>query len=119
MLPEKTMTKSANLFSELPGSLPEELIEKLFDAPGIRVERIVSTGHASPPGFWYDQSESEWVVVLRGEAVLAFENETRVLKPGDYALIPPHCRHRVNSTSQTEPTVWLAVFFGKRAKETE
>jgi len=106
------MTKSANLFSELPNNLPEELIEKLVDAPNIRIERIVSTGHASPPGFWYDQAESEWVVVLRGEAVLEFEDETQNLKPGDYILIPPHYKHRVISTSLTEPTVWLAVFFG-------
>ena len=106
------MTKSANLFTGLPSNLPEELIEKLVDVPGIRIERIVSTGHTSPPEFWYDQSESEWVIVLHGEAVLAFEDETRVLKPGDYVLIPPHCKHRVDSTSQAEPTVWLAVFFG-------
>jgi len=118
MLPDKIITESANLFSELPHSLPEELIEILVDAPDVRIERIVSTGHASPPGFWYDQAESEWVVVLRGEAVLAFEDETRILKPGDYVLIPPHRKHRINSTSLTEPTVWLAVFFGTRTTET-
>jgi cupin 2 domain-containing protein len=93
------------------------LVEKLVDAPDIRIERIVSTGHASPPGFWYDQVESEWVVVLRGEATLEFEDETQMLKPGDYVLIPPHRRHRINSTSLTEPTVWLAVFFSGK-KET-
>jgi hypothetical protein len=59
MLPDKTITKSANLFSELPHSLPEELIEILVDAPNIRIERIISTGHASLPEFWYDQAESE------------------------------------------------------------
>ena len=117
LLPSKTMTEPTNLFTELPSNLPEELIETLVDAPGIRIERIVSTGHASPPGFWYDQAESEWVVVLRGKAVLAFEDETRVLKPGDYVLIPPHRRHRVNSTSLTEPTVWLAVFFGEEKEK--
>ena len=103
---------NTNLFSELPSNLPEELIDKLVDVPNIRIERIISTGHASPPGFWYDQAESEWVVVLRGEAVMTFESETRILKPGDFVLIPPHQKHRVNSTSQSEPTVWLAVFFG-------
>ena len=73
------MPESANLFTGLPSNLPEELIEKLVDAPGVRIERIVSTGHASPPEFWYDQSETEWVVLLRGEAVLAFEDETKVV----------------------------------------
>ena len=102
---------NTNLFTELPSSLPEELIEKLVDTSGVRIERIISTGHASPPGFWYDQAESEWVVVLRGEATLAFEDEERVLNPGDYVLIPSHRRHRVNSTSSKEPTIWLAMFF--------
>jgi len=102
-----------NLFAEVPTMLPAELIEKLVDTPDIRIERIVSTGQTSPPGFWYDQPESEWVVVLRGEATLEFEGETRGMKPGDYVLIPPHRKHRVNSTSVKEPTVWLAVFFGK------
>jgi len=106
----------ANLFAGLPNTLPEELIEKLVDTPNVRIERIVSTGHASPPGFWYDQAESEWVVVLQGEATLAFEDETRVLKPGDYVLIPPHRKHRVISTSTKEPTIWLAVFFGKKQR---
>ncbi|MDR0327960.1 MAG: cupin domain-containing protein [Planctomycetaceae bacterium] len=108
--------KSTNLFSEIPKNLPDELIETLVGTPEVRIERIVSTGHASPPGFWYDQDESEWVVVLRGEATLAFEDETKILKPGDYVLIPPHQKHRVDSTSQTEPTVWLTVFFGDKGE---
>ena len=111
------MTKTANLFAELPVNLPEELVEKLVDTQEVRIERIVSAGHSSPQGFWYDQAESEWVVVLQGEATLAFDNETQILKPGDHVLIPPHRKHRVDSTSQTEPTVWLAVFFGKRATD--
>lgn len=108
---------NANLFTELPTLLPEELVEKLVDSKDIRIERIVSTGHASPPGFWYDQSENEWVVVLQGEAILEYEDETRMMKPGDYVLIPPHRKHRVNSTSMKEPTVWLAVFFGAGVKK--
>jgi cupin 2 domain-containing protein len=119
MLSDKIITESANLFSDLPHSLPEELIEILVDAPNVRIERIISTGHASPPGFWYEQAESEWVVVLRGEAVLVFEDEIRILRPGDYVFIPPHRKHRVNSTSKTYPTVWLAVFFGGKAKESQ
>jgi len=106
------MTKTANLFAELPVNLPEELVEKLVDTQEVRIERIVSAGHSSPQGFWYDQAESEWVVVLCGEAVLEFEDEERMLKPGDYVLIPAHRKHRVHSTSSMEPTVWLTVFFG-------
>ena len=118
---ERTPTSGismANLFSDIPNNLPEELVEKLVDTPDVRIERIISTGHMSPPGFWYDQAESEWVIVLRGEATLAFEDETRILKSGDYVHIPSHRKHRVNSTSLKEPTVWLAVFFGNnKAKD--
>jgi len=113
MLPDKPILQSANLFSELPNSMPEELIEIFVDAPEVRIEKIVSTGQASPPEFWYDQTKSEWVVVLCGEAVLEFENEVQILRPGDHMLIPPHCKHRIISTSQKEPTIWLAVFFSE------
>jgi len=113
--PAKLISPS-NLYADLPTLLPEELIDKIVDSKEVRIERVVSTGHTSPPGFWYDQPESEWVVVLQGEATLAFEDETRILKPGDYVLIPPHRKHRVHSTSTKEQTVWLAVFFGKEKR---
>lgn len=104
---------AANLFADMPRNLPEELTETLTASRHVRIERIISTGHASPPGFWYDQPEHEWVVVLRGEATLEFfeKDETRLLSPGDYVSIPPHQKHRVASTSEHAPTVWLAVFF--------
>jgi cupin 2 domain-containing protein len=107
------LAPASNLYTDMPQLLPEELIEVLVDSKDVRIERIVSTGHTSPPGFWYDQPESEWVVVLHGEAILEFEDEKRHMVPGDFVLIPPHRKHRVSSTSMKEPTVWLAVFFGK------
>lgn len=104
-----------NLFADLPADLklPEELVEVLSESKHVRIERIVSTGHASPEGFWYDQREHEWVVVLRGAAQLQFEDEVSPLTmmPGDQLLIRAHRRHRVVMTSPNEPTVWLAVFF--------
>ncbi|MCG8543778.1 MAG: cupin domain-containing protein, partial [Alphaproteobacteria bacterium] len=77
----------------------------------VLLERILSTGHATPAGEWYDQPRAEWVVVLRGRAGLRFEDEetVRTLNPGDHLLIPAHARHRVEWTSDTEPTVWLAL----------
>lgn len=104
-----------NLFAILPTSLTEELTEMLAEGSDVRVERIVSTGHASPEGFWYDQEMDEWIVVLRGEALVQFEGEAEPLrlKPGDYVNIPAHRRHRVEWTSPDEPTVWLAVFYRK------
>ena len=100
-----------NLYQDLPTSLPAELVETLASNAMVRIERIVSTGHVSDEGFWYDQPEHEWVVVLQGAARVEFEQETLDLTPGDYVLIPAHRRHRVAWTSPDEPTVWLAVFF--------
>lgn len=102
-----------NLFTDLPTDLYAELIDVLTQNKHVRIERIVSTGQASPEGFWYDQDEAEWVVVLKGEAKLLFEGDAEPLplKPGDHVTIPAHSKHRVEWTSPGEPTVWLAVFY--------
>jgi cupin 2 domain-containing protein len=101
-----------NLFADLPTVLAEELIELLAETRHVRIERIVSTGHASPEGFWYVQEELEWVVLLKGEARLLFEgdDEPITMRAGDHILIPAHRKHRVEWTTPNEPTVWLAVF---------
>jgi cupin 2 domain-containing protein len=101
-----------NLLSNLPQNLPEELTTVLQQAHGVRIERIVSTGHKSQEGYWYDQPEHEWVMVLTGAARLQFEDRVVEMKPGDSINIPAHQKHRVEWTSPNEPTVWLAVFYG-------
>ena len=100
-----------NLYSDLPGALPNELTETLVRAKHIRIERIVSQGHASPAGFWYDQEESEFVLLVQGAARLRFEEEVVELKPGDWIEIAAHRKHRVEWTTPEEKTVWLAVFY--------
>lgn len=105
---------AGNLFAGLPaGPETEERCATLLARPGLRIERIVSTGQASPPGFWYDQAEAEWVVLVQGSAGLRFEDEAaeRALQPGDWLYIAPHRRHRVERTAGAAPTVWLAVHF--------
>ncbi|HUO55394.1 MAG TPA: cupin domain-containing protein [Rhodoblastus sp.] len=103
--------KAGNFFAQLPDPSAEEAVEKLAAFPGARIERIVSQGQASAPGFWYDQSWPEWVVVLAGAAGLLIEGEAapRVLGPGDYLEIPAHVRHRVEWTDANQPTIWLAI----------
>jgi cupin 2 domain-containing protein len=105
---------STNLFADLPAHSDHETFSEILARPGVRIDRIVSFGHASPEGFWYDQPEGEWVVVLAGAARLRFEDEPSVctLAPGDHVHIPPHCRHRVEWTDPARPTVWLAVHYG-------
>ena len=103
-----------NLFAGLLRSTAKnEQFSDLFKRPGLRIERIVSTGQCSPPDFWYDQPEGEWVVVLQGAARLRFadESEARALQAGDFIDIAPHRRHRVDWTDPTQTTVWLAVFY--------
>lgn len=91
-----------------------ERFDPLVAARGIRVERIVSHGHATPPGEWLDQHWSEWVLVVSGSAGLRFEGEpaVRTLRAGDYVDIPAHRRHRVVWTDPGQPTIWLAVHYG-------
>ena len=107
------MPEAGNLFAGLPPVAAGEQVTELLALPALRIERIVSSGQASPPGFWYDQEWDEWVVLLSGTARLRFENEAeaRNLVPGDYVCIPAHARHRVDWTSESHATVWLAVHF--------
>ena len=105
---------SGNLFAALAADAAEERFTTLLQAEGFLLERIVSTGQASPPGFWYDQDRAEWVLLLRGSAGLEFEGEPtpRMLRPGDWVHIPAHARHRVAWTAPDQPTVWLALHYG-------
>ena len=103
-----------NIFDDLPQHLPKELVQTLIRAADVRIERIVSHGHASPEGFWYDQPQHEWVIVLKGAARLQFEDGMVEMKPGDYINIPAYKKHRVDWTTPDEPTVWLGVRYGDR-----
>jgi cupin 2 domain-containing protein len=103
---------AGNLFAGLPeAAQPTELFDMLLNQPGLRIERIVSTGQASPPGFWYEQADAEWLLLLAGEALLRFEDESeaRRLHPGDWLCIESGRRHRVDGTDPAVPTVWLAI----------
>lgn len=103
-----------NLFRDLPEPLPEEAFQALVESGDVRIERIVSHGHASPEGYWYDQPQSEFVVLLQGSATLQIEGEDqpRLLVPGDFVNLLPHQKHRVESTDPDVKTVWLAIHYG-------
>lgn len=105
--------KIDNIFKPLNRPTTEEIYEQLLSTSYFHLERIVSTGQATLPGEWYDQKQDEWVILLCGQAALLFENETeaQVLQPGDYVRIPAHCRHRVEWTDPSQPTVWLALHY--------
>jgi cupin 2 domain-containing protein len=104
-------TNPHNIFSDIPEHLPNELFESILKKGGIEIERIVSKGHITAAGEWYDQNWDEWVMLLQGQATLVFQvdAETVLLKAGDYLLIPAHCRHRVEWTDASVETIWLAI----------
>ena len=102
-----------NLFADIPREIPDELVGEILRTNAFRIERIVSRGHASPPGFWYDQETDEWVLLVKGSASLSFADGSEIaLAPGDHLLIPRHVRHRVERTDPDRDTIWLAVHFG-------
>ncbi|MEZ6141101.1 MAG: DUF1653 domain-containing protein [Zavarzinella sp.] len=101
-----------NIFDDLPSYLPKEVVQTLIRAADVRIERIISHGHFSAVDFWYDQSQAEWVIVLKGAARLQFEDGMVEMKPGDFINIPAFKKHRVDWTTPDEPTVWLGVRYG-------
>lgn len=110
------MLTKGNLLSALPADLSVEQFEPLVVTQHVTVERIISHQHASPANFWYDQAQDEWVLLVQGEAVLAFDDAPALtLQAGDYVLIPAHQRHRVASTAPE--TIWLAIHLRANAKD--
>jgi cupin 2 domain-containing protein len=109
---------AGNLFADIPASMPSELVQVLHAGQGVRIERIVSQGHTSPPeGQWYDQAGDEWVGLLTGQATILFDQPPREVRlaAGDWLLIPAHARHRVSYTTHAPACVWLAVHLSANA----
>ena len=107
------MNSVKNLFEDIPENLREELVDTILHASSFRIEKIVSRGHRSPEGFWYDQDEHEWVILLKGSAVLRFEDKSEdiSMNPGNYINIEKHRRHRVEWTDPEQETIWLAIHY--------
>ena len=105
-------TSNGNLFSDIPTKLKEELFEVLFKNENLKIERIVSEGHSSPEQGWYDQAESEWVIVVEGSAKILFDDDREfLLEKGDYLNIPAHTKHKVVWTDPDKQTIWLAIHY--------
>ena len=103
--------KLNNIFEKILPNCDKEIFEILLQNDNIKIERIVSYGQTSPVGFWYDQDDNEFVLLLKGKAKIEFENKEVILNKGDYLLIPKHKKHRVSYTLPNRPTIWLAIFF--------
>ncbi len=106
-----------NIFDIKDEKLSEELTTLLHSDKNIRIERIISDGQCSEKGFWYDQEENEWLVLIQGSAKLKFDdsrfdNEV-ILNAGDTLFIPAHCRHRVKYTSTVPKCIWVCIFYSE------
>lgn len=101
-----------NIFKDIPEDLSSEVFEVLAESKNIKIERIISKGHSSPETGWYDQTQNEWVIVLKGEAILTFDNKPDIkLCQGDYLNISAHQKHKVSWTTSEEETIWLAIHY--------
>nr|WP_294809651.1 cupin domain-containing protein [uncultured Sphingomonas sp.] len=102
--------KVANLLTKLPAAKRAEAFTELLARPGIRVERIVSRGQATPEDEPMVQAQDEWVLLLEGAAGLRIEDSAEVtLGPGDHVWIAGGQKHWVTWTAKDRPSVWLAV----------
>jgi cupin 2 domain-containing protein len=113
----KTFLK--NIFTEIPTQLPNELFETLTQNSQVKIERIISKGHASPVDVWYDQPQAEWVILLKGNAKLQFAKDRTIitLTTGDYLFIPAHEKHRVDWTDPNCDNIWLAIHLYENSHE--
>jgi len=106
------MSVLKNIFDNLPIELKEEFFEEILSTKDFKLERIISEGHASPTNFWFDQDKNEFVLLLKGEAKLSFDDGRNFeLNPGDYLVIPAHQKHRVDWTDPNQKTFWLAIHY--------
>ena len=104
--------KKQNIYENIPKHLDEEFFENILKTDTLQIERIVSKGHTSPETGWYDQDDNEWVIVLKGEAILSYENGNEIhLESGDYINIPAHTKHKVSWTDPNVETIWVAAHY--------
>ncbi|HED32691.1 MAG TPA: cupin domain-containing protein [Gammaproteobacteria bacterium] len=97
---------------DMPEDMSEEVFELIVQSPTVKIERIISRGHSSPESGWYDQDKNEWIIVMKGEAIICFEGDKDIrLKNGSYLNIPAHSKHKVKWTDPDVETIWLAVYY--------
>ena len=101
-----------NIFDDIPDNINVEIIDDLVAGENVKIERIISKGQSSPDSGWYDQAENEWVLVIKGAAILEFaDGSKQTMKAGDHISIAAHEKHRVQWTEPDTETIWLAVFY--------
>ncbi len=106
-----------SLFKHDFADLSNEIFDKIIEKENFFVERIISNGQFTPQGEWLSQERAELVFLLKGQAKLRFKENGEIIEmtQGDYLLIAPNVEHRVEFTSNTEETIWLAIHYKENA----
>ncbi len=114
-----TIPAISNFFSHTHSVTSEEIFETLVSTRNVKIERIISKGQGTPDNEWLTQNLSEWVILLKGSAILSFEESKKTIKmnPGDYILIPANTKHRVEWTDPDNQSFWLAIHFDKEQEK--
>ena len=108
----KEPVATANIFDSIPASSRDEVFDLLVNNDNVTIERIVSNGHRSPESGWHKQDKDEWVLVVKGEAAILFEDGRLLsLIAGSHLSIPAGSKHKVTWTTQTTETIWIAVHY--------
>ena len=117
--PSVESPRRSNLLAEAPSASGQESEEELCSGRDWRLMRISSNGSSSPDGFWYQQTENEWLTLLKGSARLRLEDpeEWIELSVGDQLMLPAGRRHRVERTDADPGTVWLALYWNESPGE--
>ena len=117
--PSVESPRRSNLLAEAPSASGQESEEELCSGRDWRLMRISSNGSRSPDGFWYQQTENEWLTLLKGSARLRLEDpeEWIELSVGDQLMLPAGRRHRLERTDSDPGTVWLALYWNESPGE--
>lgn len=94
-----------NLFKDDAAPATGERFEVLRRTGPVVIERILSSAEPDPAP--YVQAQDEWVVLVRGHAVLEVDGAPLTLGPGDHVFLAAGTPHRVRETAAG--TLWLAV----------
>lgn len=94
------------------------LVESLLESNIIKVQRVVAQGQASNPGVYCPQPDNDFLIMLKGQMDLDYEQSSKVsLRPEDFIVTTEGQTNRIDSTSRNEDSVWLKVNFMGQVRE--
>lgn len=96
---------TGNLYADATPPAQGERFDTLLSHRGLVIERIVSTTKIESRE--YVQEQDEWVLLLKGHAMLDVAGQPVTLNDGDYLFLPALTPHTVCKVS--DGAMWLAI----------